>query len=110
MISVIALAGCLGEAALIVVIFILLRLSQKLGEVRRMSPIYRVYYVSAGLVSVALVTRLINASILLAPAGSFPALLSNPGFYLIMHHLMLALGLTIALPVTFRYWGWLLSE
>jgi hypothetical protein len=110
MITAIALAGCLGEAALLYAMLILLRLSRKLGEVTKMPPYYRGYYVSVGLISVALLARMLSASVLLSPSDTIPGWLLSPWFSVVLHHLMLAAGLTVALPITWKYWGWLLRE
>jgi len=108
--TIMAWAGCLGEAALIWALIILLRLSQKLGDVMKMKPYYRGYYLAIGLVSLALGMRLLAASFWYEPIWPLATWLKEASFYPLVHHIALAAGITIALPIAFRYWGWLLRE
>jgi len=111
MILFFALLSCLGEAALIHAMLILLQLSKKLGEVTRMKPLYRGYYVSIVLLGVTLVIRILNVSFLFSPAANSQGLQQHYWtIFALPHHILLAAGLTIALPVTWKYWGWLMSE
>jgi len=106
-----AIAGCLGEAALIYAMLILLQLSKKLGDVTKMKPFYRGYYVSAVLLVLALIIRILNASLLFSPIASSTIWQQNDWVNLSLpHHILLTVGLTIALPITAKYWGWLLKE
>ena len=106
-----ALIGCLGEAALIYAVVILLQLSKKLGEVTKMKRYYRGYYASAALLFLALIVRILNASLLFSPIASSEAWQQNHWIaFSLPHNILLAIGLTIALPVTIKYWGWLLKE
>ena len=105
-----AIAGCVGEVALIWLMVILYRLSAKFGEVRKMRPYHRGYYAAGALVGVALATRFLRASLLLSPTGSAPPWLGSWWFDLVLHHAMLAIGLALAIPITLKYWGWLVRE
>jgi hypothetical protein len=58
---------------------------------------------------VALVSQLLRMSVLLSGQASHPWL-DMPEFYLIAHHLPMAIGITIGLVVTWHYWSWLLTE
>ena len=109
MIVLVALVGCLWEVALIYILLILLQFSKKMGEVTRMAPYYRGLYVSILLLFVALITRFINASLLLSPE-QLPFWLRYESSYLVLHHGTLSVGLTIALPIIWKYWGWLVRE
>jgi len=108
--TAIAWAVCLGEASLVGSLVIFLRLSAKLGEVTKMRPYYLGYYVAIGFVSVALLTRLVAASLWYDPLGPLASWIHSSWYYALLHHGALALGLTIALPITAKYWGWLLRE
>ena len=106
-----ALGGCLGEAALIHAILILFQLSKKLGEVTKMRPFYRAYYVSIVFLTMALVARIVNASQLLSPATRLQTW--EQDYWMLSplpHNILLAIGLTVALFVTAKYWGWLVKE
>jgi uncharacterized membrane protein YbjE (DUF340 family) len=39
-----------------------------------------------------------------------PAVLTDPIFYLLLHHLPMAIAMSISLGVTWYYWSWLLKE
>jgi hypothetical protein len=107
--TIFALAGCLGETAVIGALVILLRLSAKLGDVQKWKPYYLGYYPAIALVGVALAARLLAASLWYDPTTPFTLWLH--GSRLAHLHLgSLALGVTIALPITVKYWSWLLHE
>jgi len=109
-IGLMGLAGCVGEAGIIYALVILLRLSQKLGDVTKAKPYYRGYYVAMGVLVLALVMRLLAAIHATPPVPSGPSTLCGSGPYTLVHDVLFAVGLTIALPITFKYWGWLLRE
>ena len=106
---IIGLAGSLGLLAVIYTLFILAALSQRMGEVRKMPPLYRGFYLGAGCLIAALLVRFLRVSALLASTGG-PAFLNDGLFYLLAYHLPLTLGLTVSLWVAWRYWSWLLRE
>jgi len=105
-----AILGSIGLASLVYALLILAPFGRKLGAVTKMSPYYRGYYVAASLVSVALVIRIVRASVFWAPRDSIPSLLNSSLFYLFLYHLPLALGLCLGLLITWYYWSWLLKE
>lgn len=107
---VLALAGCIGEAAILYTLIILARLSQKLGAVTKMPPYYRGFYLSVALLCVSLASRLVHLSAALTEAGQTMPLLAEEGFALATHHLPMALAMLISVLVAGRYWGWLLKE
>jgi len=99
----------LGTAAIIFLLFILARLSQKLGAVTRMPPHYRWFWVGIAFLSIALIAQLIRISVMLTGQANY-WWLSSPVFYLFTYYLSMAIGVTIGLAVTWRYWSWLLTE
>jgi hypothetical protein len=105
-------AAVLGSAGLMSAIYITLimaRLSQKLGAVTKMRGYYRGFYVSALFLLVSLIAHFLKTSVLLASSQA-PALLNNDLFYLFTYYLPLAIGTSISLAITLRYWDWLLKE
>jgi PAS domain-containing protein len=103
----------LGSAALAAVLYALTVLAQfgrKLGAVTKMRPYYRGYYVAIVCVGLALITRLLRASVFWAEQPQPVPILSEPLFQLLLYHLPLAIGLTASLVVTWHYWSWLLKE
>lgn len=107
---ILALAGCVGEAAIIYTVIILARLSQKLGAVTKMPPYYKGFYVSVALLCLALVSRVVHISAVLTETGRTAALFAEESFSLAAHHVPMALGMLVSVLVAGRYWGWLLKE
>jgi hypothetical protein len=99
----------LGTISLIFLFFILARLSQKFGAVTKMAPYYRWLWVGLGFLGIALIAQFLRIGVLLAKQAS-TLWLDTPAFYLITYHLPMAIGITISLIVTWRYWSWLLTE
>jgi hypothetical protein len=104
-----AILGSTGLLSTLYLFFILARLSQKLGEVTRMPPYHRGFYVGQIFLAMALAAYFLRASVYLTPQ-SFVPLFSDALFYLVVYHLPLALAATAALVITWHYWGWLLRE
>ena len=99
----------IGTISVIFLFFILARLSEKLGAVTRMSAYYRWFGVGIGFLGIALISQLLRITVSLTQQTSYP-LLNDPLFYLVTYYLPMAIGVTIGLAVTWRYWSWLLSE
>ena len=105
-----AILGSVGLAALLFTFVILAQFGRKLGAVTKMRPYYQGYYVATGFAGLALVERFIRASVFWAPPETISALLNDPVFYLLLYHLPQAIGLSLSLGITWRYWSWLLKE
>jgi hypothetical protein len=106
-----ALLGCLGEVSLLYGVTILLRLSKKLGEVTKMRPYYRGYYVSIFCLVISSAVRFIQASLLDSYAAGNPFPLANAWDILtLIHQFSLAVGLLAACIIAYLYWGWLFRE
>lgn len=102
-----SLLGVLAPLAVAVTLVVLGLLSQRLGAVTSMPPYYRWFYVSALLVSVAAFFELLYVlSVYVDSASAF----SGEGFFLLTYGAPFAVGLTISVVISWRYWGWLLSE
>jgi predicted membrane channel-forming protein YqfA (hemolysin III family) len=89
---------------------ILAGFGRKLGAVTKMRRYYYGYYIAIGCLIVTILTHLLRASVFWAPVETVPPLFSDPIFYLLLHHLPMAIGLTLSLGVTWYYWSWLLKE
>ena len=98
-----------GTISVIFLFFILARFSEKLGAVTRMPAYYRWFGVGIGFLGIALISQLLRINVSLTRQASYP-LLNDPLFYLVTYYLPMAIGVTIGLAVTWRYWSWLLSE
>ncbi len=106
----ISVIGVAGPAAIVFVLLILARLTQKWQVVTKIKSYYAMFYVSAALVGVAAVVRLLNIGYLDADTGPAFLLNSQSWFYLCFYYLPLAVGTTISFGVTWKSWGWLLGE
>lgn len=93
----------------IYLLYIYVILSRKLGNVTKMKPYYRGFYLAMALIGVAAAAHLIRLVSALAPAG-VPAPFNADAFYLFTYYLPLALAGTLSLIVAWRYWGWLFKE
>jgi hypothetical protein len=105
-----AVLGTAGLGAIVVVLIIMGRLTQRWELVTRSRSGYQLFFVAAALIIVASVARLVRAGYLVSGTG--PPLLSSAQswFYLCAYHLPLSIAMTISLIVTWRNWGWLLRE
>lgn len=103
------LLSVISLVAVVILLSVLCRLSERLGAVERMAPLYRYYYLAIALTAFGAFIHLIVARGTLSP-GLFPDWLQAPWFLLLTYYVPLAVGLTIALAVTWRYWSWLLKE
>jgi hypothetical protein len=99
----------MGLISAIYITLIMSRLSQKLGAVTKMRGYYRGFYVSAIFLLVSVIAYLLRTSVLLASEEA-PTLLNSDLFYLLTYYLPLAIGTSISLAITLRYWDWLLKE
>ena len=104
-----AILGSFSLLALIYTFYILIHLSRRYGQVIRLPHYYRGFYVSIGLVCLALVSHLMKNSVINAHQQA-PSLLTDDRFYLFTYYLPLALAVAVAMGVAWRYWGWLLKE
>jgi hypothetical protein len=105
-----AILGTAGLAGVLYALAVLAQFGRKLGAVTKMRPYYRGYYVAIICVGLALITRLLRASVFWAEQPQAIPFLSEPLFQLLLYHLPLAIGLTASLVVTWHYWSWLLKE
>jgi hypothetical protein len=104
-----ALLGSVGLISAIYITLIMASLSQKLGAVTKMPGYYWGFYVSAIFLLVSLIAYFLRTSMLHA-SEQVPTLLNNDLFYLLTYYLPLAIGTSISLAITLRYWDWLLKE
>jgi hypothetical protein len=98
-----ALEGTFGTLSVLLLFYILAKLSERFGNVIKMKPIYRYYYLAAGLVAISLVTQFLVARGEAEGSNDLWVLLA--GYYI-----PFSLGLTIGLVITWRYWSWLVTE
>lgn len=109
MIGTVPLLGTFSTLSLLLLFYILAKLSERFGSVIRMRPIYRYYYVALVFLAIGYGTHLVEAYAVSNP-NVVPVWLLTPWFLLVAHHLPLTIGVTIGLVVTWRYWSWLVTE
>lgn len=99
--SLLTLLSAVAPLAFIVSLWVMAQISRRFGEVTHRPPLYRGFYVAMLLLGFPLVVRLLAIGLDDGDGlggGTSEALL---------HDLPLALALTIAVVITWRYWGWL---
>lgn len=109
MTAIFALLGTVGSLSLLLLFYILAKLSEKFGSVIKMRPLYRYYYVALIFLAIGYAAHLLLAVAYLAP-DSVPEWLVSSWFVFLAYYLSLAIGLTIGLIITWRYWSWLVAE
>ena len=83
-----------------------------------MPPIYKWFYVAEVFAAIASLAHLTQASTLLAtppgmpssPIRGSPLQTNSLEFALVFHQIPLAIALTIGLIITWKYWGWLITD
>ena len=102
----ISLLGTFGTLSVIFLVYILARLSERLGSVQKMPSSYRYYYLALFFLAISYIIQVFMARVSFTPEN-FPNWLSSPWFLLLGHHLPLTIGVSIGLVITWRYWSWL---
>ena len=105
----ISISGTVGTLSVIILFFVLARLSERFGSVVKMRPLYRYYFVSLLLALVSAATHILAARAD-SMATDSPGWLTNPWFLLLAYHLPLTVAVSMAMYVTWRYWSWLITE
>jgi len=101
--------GSIGLLAVIYTFYILANLSRRYGQVIRLPPYYRGFYIGMGCLTISFVSHLIRDSVIIAPKEA-PFPLDEDWFYLFTYYLPLAVAVTLAIGVAWRYWSWILKE
>ena len=104
-----SLLSTLGTLSLLVLFYILARLSERFGAVIKMRPLYYYYYVALIFLVIGYMAHILIVVAYLAP-GNVPPWLMSPWFRFFLYDLSLAIGVTTGLIVTWRYWSWLVAE
>lgn len=109
MTPLITIFSATATLSLVIVFHILAKLSRQFGRVLKMKDYYKGYYFAEVLGGIAFIMHLLQASLLLS--GSKPTLSGYHSIALLgFHHLPLALAVTIAIIITWKYWSWLVIE
>jgi hypothetical protein len=100
------LFGLLGPLSICTMFVVLGLLSRRLGRVTRVRPYYLGFYLAALLVSLSALARIVNLGL----GAEVAARLHAEDLLVLIYTGLMALGVTIAAFVAWRYWSWLLSE
>jgi hypothetical protein len=104
-----SLLGALGTLSILILIYILAKLSERFGAVIKMRPRYRYYYVALVFLLIGWIAQLLVMAVNLMPANIQDAL-NSAWFLLLAYYLPITIGVTIGLVITWRYWSWLVAE
>ena len=91
-------------AAFLSIVYVLYKLSQRLGEALQMKPYYHLFTVGSALIYLSLFT---DFTVLYNLNTISEYQLSK---YLFIENIILSLGLTLCLLSALKYWSWLLKE
>src|ERR1700690_4098809 len=98
--NLLGVIGLVGPGSLAVALIVIALLSQRLGAVTKRSPLYRWFFVGIVFVAISVVARFATLH-MPAEQDNTTALIGDLAF---------AAGLTLAVVIAWRYWGWLLNE
>jgi hypothetical protein len=102
-----SLLGTVGTLSLVILFYVLARLSERFGAVVKMEPAYRYYYLALLLAAISALTHLYAAG---AVSTALSGWFSADWFLVLAYYLPLAVAVTISLYVTWYYWSWLITE
>lgn len=109
MIALGSLMGALGTLSILVLFYILAKLSERFGAVIKMRPRYRYYYLALVFLSIGWIAQLLVMAVNLLPAN-IQNWFDSSWFLLLAYYLPVTIGVTIGLVITWRYWSWLIVE
>ncbi|NDJ77675.1 MAG: hypothetical protein GYB65_15595 [Chloroflexi bacterium] len=101
--SVFTLLSVAAPLALMFSLWVLAQISRRFGEVTHRPPLYRGLYVAIALLLSPLAVRLLALSM----SEDDSADLGGNALGALMHDLPLAISITLAVVIAWRYWGWL---
>lgn len=97
--SLLVLLSVLAPIALILSLWVMAQISRRFGEVTHRPPLYRGFYVAAVLLLFPVGARLLSLGDDTPQYGDTTEIL--------IHDIPLALAITLAIIIAWRYWGWL---
>jgi hypothetical protein len=93
-----------APAALIVTLWVMAQISRRFGEVTHRPPIYRGFYAALVLTIVPLVIRLLAIGLTKRETAD----LGGNTVETLLHDVPLAISVSLAVILAWRYWGWLI--
>jgi hypothetical protein len=104
-----SLLGALSTVSILILLYVLAKLSERFGTVIKMRPRYRYYYLGLIFLFIGWIAQLLIIAVDLMPI-SFQNWLNSSWFLLLAYYLPVTIGVTIGLVITWRYWSWLVVE
>lgn len=108
--TILGLASAAGIGSLAYALVVLGQLSRHLGEVVKMRPYYRIFYVAAGLAAWAALVQVVSVALQAEAADGAARLLTQDGLQLAAFHIPLTAAMLLSIVTAWRYWGWLLRQ
>lgn len=91
-------------------------MSEKFGSVLKMPPLYKWFYVAQFFAGIAAFAHLTQASVFLTqgpdtlPTRNLYLQPNSLEFTLLFYHLPQVISVTIGVIITWKYWGWLITD
>lgn len=101
--NLLTLLSVAAPLALIVLLWVMAQISRRFGEVTHRAPIYRGFYVALALVGLPFVIRLLAIGLTEEDCAD----LGGNELGAVLYDLPLLIGITLAVLIAWRYWGWL---
>jgi uncharacterized membrane protein len=89
----------IGLGAVMYMLYIFANLSRRLGQVTKMRPYYRAFYVAIGFLTIPALARILFGNLALATGAT-----QN------MFDIPFLIAMALSVVVAWRYWSWLLKE
>ena len=101
--NVTTLLSAAAPFGLMIMLWVMAQISRRFGEVTHRPPLYRGFFVALGLTLFPLLARLLAMGL----TEDERANLGSAALAALAYDLPLALGITLSVIITWRYWGWL---
>lgn len=101
--NILTLLSVAAPLALIITLWVLAQISRRFGEVTHRPPLYRGFYVAMALMIAPMMVRFLAVGL---PEDKSAEIGGNTPEVL-YHDIPLAVSITLAVTIAWRYWGWL---
>jgi hypothetical protein len=99
----------IGLGAVMYMLYIFANLSRRLGQVTKMRPYYRAFYVAIGFLTIPALARIFFGNLALA-TGATQNMFDSTSLALVVYHIPFLIAMALSVVVAWRYWSWLLKE
>ncbi len=101
--SVLILLSTFGPVSIMIVMLVVGELSRRLGAVLKTGSTYRWFYVSAAIVFISVIVRLLSVGLTKEEFAT-----SDGSTWALLYTVPLTSGVLVGLAAAWRYWGWLI--